>query len=86
MGVVRLHGPLRKLAGGGEHRLDGATVAALLRALERDRPALAGWILDERGHLRRHLNVFVAGDYATEDAPVGPDECVDVLQSISGGG
>ena len=85
MPVVRLHGPLRKLAGGGEHRLDGATVVDLLGALERARPAVAGWILDERGHVRRHLNVFVAGDYAGEDTPVADGDRVDVLQSISGG-
>jgi molybdopterin converting factor small subunit len=85
MGVVRLHGPLRKMAGGGDHELEGATVAELLRALEAAQPALAGWILDERGHLRRHLNVFVGGDYAREDTAVGAGDRVDVLQSISGG-
>jgi molybdopterin synthase sulfur carrier subunit len=84
--TLRLHGPLCKLAGGSEHRLDGATVVELLRALERTQPAVAGWILDERGHVRRHLNVFVAGDYATEDTPVAPGDRVDLLQSISGGG
>ncbi len=86
MGVIRLHGPLRKMAGGADHQLDGATVAELLRALEREQPALAGWILDERGHVRRHLNVFVAGEYASEDTAVAPGDRVDVLQSISGGG
>jgi len=86
MGVVRLHGPLCKLAGGAEHRLEGATVVDLLRALERAQPAVAGWILDERGRVRRHLNVFVAGEYARGDTPVGDGDRVDVLQSISGGG
>ncbi|MFN8203866.1 MAG: MoaD/ThiS family protein [Solirubrobacteraceae bacterium] len=85
MGTVRLHGPLRKLAGGGDHELQGATVADLLRALEREQPAVAGWILDERGRVRRHLNVFVAGEYASADTPVGHGDRVDVLQSISGG-
>ena len=47
MGVVRLRGPLRTLAGGcGEHTLEGATVVELLRALERGHPALNG--LDPR--------------------------------------
>jgi molybdopterin converting factor small subunit len=85
MGVVRLHGPLRKMAGGDDHHLDGATVAELLRALEREQPAVAGWILDERGRVRRHLNVFVGGEYASEDTAVAPGDRVDVLQSISGG-
>jgi molybdopterin converting factor small subunit len=84
--VVTLRGPLRKLAGNAtDHRVDGATVAELLRVLERTQPGLSGWILDERGLVRRHINVFVNGEYGTEDTPVGPDDRVDVLPAISGG-
>ena len=86
MAVVTLRGPLKQLAGGRlEHALPGATVGELLRALERDRPALSGWILDERGTLRRHINVFVNGESSKQDAPVGPDDRIDVLPAISGG-
>lgn len=83
---MTLRGPLRKLAGGAsEHRVDGATVADLLRELERTQPGLGGWILDERGLVRRHINVFVNGEYGTEDTPVGADDRIDVLPAISGG-
>ena len=83
---VRLRGQLKKLAGDqGEHELVGANVAELLRALERDQPALAGWILDERGHIRRHINVFVNAEQAREDDAVAPGDCVDILPAISGG-
>jgi molybdopterin synthase sulfur carrier subunit len=86
MALVRLRGPLKGLAGGvGEHTVDADTVAALLRELEREQSALAGWILDERGHIRRHINVFVNGDAGKGDTPVGPDDRVDVLPAISGG-
>ena len=86
MTTVRLREPLKRLAGGtADHALEGGTVVELLAALEREQPALAGWILDERGHVRRHLNVFVSGDYAEEDTPVADGDRVDVLQSISGG-
>ena len=86
MAVVTLRGPLKQLAGGrSEHALPGATVGELLRALERDRPALSGWILDERGTLRRHINVFVNGESSKQDTPVGPDDRIDVLPAISGG-
>ena len=86
MAVVTLRGPLKQLAGGrSEHALPGATVGELLRALERDRPALSGWILDERGTLRRHVNVFVNGESSKQDTPVGPDDRIDVLPAISGG-
>jgi molybdopterin synthase sulfur carrier subunit len=84
---VRLRGQLKRIAGGRpEHAVDGATVAELLQALERAQPAIAGWILDERRRIRRHINVFVNGEYASEDTPVASGDEVDVLPAISGGG
>jgi molybdopterin synthase sulfur carrier subunit len=77
MALVRLRGPLKQLAGGPEHAVAGATVAELLTALERDRPALHGWILD--------INVFVNGERGGEDTAIGADDRVDVLPAISGG-
>lgn len=86
MALVRLRGPLKQLAGGcAEHRVGGASVGESLQALERALPALGGWILDERGVVRRHINVFVNGDYARTEAPVGDDDRIDVLPAISGG-
>jgi molybdopterin synthase sulfur carrier subunit len=86
MAVVTLRGPLRALAGGAsDHRVDGATVAELLVELEATQPALQGWILDERGVVRRHINVFVNGEYGREETAVGADDRVDVLPAISGG-
>jgi molybdopterin synthase sulfur carrier subunit len=86
MAVVYIRGQLKALAGGqGEHRLDGATVVELLRALEAGQPALAGWILDERGSVRRHINVFVNGEQSRGDAPAAPGDRIDVIPAISGG-
>ncbi len=86
MCVVRLRGPLKQLAGGeADHPVDGATVVEVLRELERSRPALDGWILDERGLIRRHINVFVNGEQEREDSQVGPDDRIDILPAISGG-
>jgi molybdopterin synthase sulfur carrier subunit len=86
MAVVRLRGPLKRLAGGApEHTVPGATVGELLRALEAAQPGLTGWILDERGRVRRHINVFVNGEYGREDTAVGEDDRIEVLPAISGG-
>jgi sulfur-carrier protein len=86
MAFVRLRGPLKRLAGGApEHTVPGATVGELLRALEASQPGLGGWILDERGRVRRHINVFVNGEYGREDTAVGEDDRIDVLPAISGG-
>jgi molybdopterin converting factor small subunit len=74
------------MAGGrSAHSLAGDTVGALLRELERSQPALAGWVLDERGRVRRHINVFVNGEPGGCDTPVGEGDRVDVLPAISGG-
>ena len=63
MAVVRLRAPLSELAGGKrELELEGATVRDVLRALEREHPAIAGWILDEQTTIREHINVFVNGE------------------------
>lgn len=86
MPLVCVRGPLRKLAGDrSEHQLDGATVVALLVALERRHPAASGWIVDERGLIRRHINVFVNGDRADGATSVGSGDRVEVLPAITGG-
>ena len=86
MPVVVLRGPLKQLAGDcAEHSLTGASVGAVLAELERTHPAAKGWILDERGLLRRHINVFVNGEPSVQDAQVDPDDRIDVLPALSGG-
>jgi molybdopterin synthase sulfur carrier subunit len=86
MPVVRLRGPLKRLAGDrAEHAIDGGSVGELLSEIERAHPAARGWILDERGLLRRHINVFVNGELGGQETAVGADDRVDVLPAISGG-
>jgi sulfur-carrier protein len=86
MPVVRVRGPLKRLAGDrSEHAIEGGSVGELLLELEREHPAAKGWILDERGVLRRHINVFVNGELRGQDTPVAAEDQVDVLPAISGG-
>jgi molybdopterin synthase sulfur carrier subunit len=53
--------------------------------LELRHPDLGGWILDERGLIRRHLHVFVNGDRGGEATAVRSGDRVEVLQAITGG-
>lgn len=86
MPVVRLRAPLSELAGGNrELELDGSTVAEVLTALEREHPDVKGWILDERGVIREHINVFVNKEYGREDTIVAESDRLHVLPAISGG-
>jgi molybdopterin converting factor small subunit len=84
--VVRLRAPLSELAGGKrELELEGATVGEVLKALEREHPDVKGWILDEHGAIREHINVFVNKEYGREDTTVGAQDRLHVLPAISGG-
>ena len=46
---------------------------------------MAGWILDERGAIRRHINVFVNGERGGERTAVGSADRVEILPAITGG-
>lgn len=74
---------------GRELVVDGSTVAEVVRALDGIAPGLAFYVCDERGRLRRHVNVFIEEEpisdrFALSD-PVGPDARVFILQALSGG-
>jgi sulfur-carrier protein len=86
MAVVCVRGPLRALAGGrSEHELHGATVVELLRVFELEHTDASGWILDERGLIRRHINVFVNGERGDESTAVSAGDRVEVIPAITGG-
>ena len=85
MAQVILRAPLSELCGGRLHSLEGGTVLEVLRSLEQAHAAVTGWVLDERGCIRPHVNVFVNGDQGREQTPVAPGDRVHVLPSITGG-
>lgn len=83
---MTLRAPLRDLAGGtAEVQVDGRTVGEAVRAVEDAYPPIRGWILDEHGSLRPHVNVFVDGERCRETTSVAPDAVLHVLSAISGG-
>jgi sulfur-carrier protein len=67
----------------------GATVGEVLNAIFRANPRLKGYVLDERGALRKHMAVFVDGQAVTDrdglsDA-AGQQSEIYVMQALSGG-
>jgi hypothetical protein len=73
----------------GPVRLDAATVAEVVQGLERLAPGIAFYICDERGRLRRHVNIFVGDEMVVDrrglsDALDG-DTRVFIAQALSGG-
>ena len=69
--------------------VEGATVADVLDAVFADNERLRGYVVDERGSLRKHMAVFVDGDQLVDRAelsdPVDSDGEVYIMQALSGG-
>jgi molybdopterin converting factor small subunit/photosystem II stability/assembly factor-like uncharacterized protein len=86
MALVTLRSLLRERADGrDEVEIDGATVADVLTRLEQSYPDLAGWVLDERGEIRRHVSVFLNDQRAGLEEPVTEQDTVHIIPAISGG-
>jgi molybdopterin synthase sulfur carrier subunit len=84
---VRLPSPLDSYTGGlREIDLPGADLDAVLSALDARFPGAKFRIVDERGALRRHINVFVNADLETDLARrLGPSDEVMIVAALSGG-
>lgn len=67
----------------------GDTVREALERVFADLPRLRGYVVDERGVLRKHMVVFVDGvqivDRETLSDVVGPRSEIYVMQALSGG-
>lgn len=70
-------------------RVDATTARAALDAYFALHPAVRGYVLDEQGILRTHVNVFVDGtqvaDRTRMDDPVDDRSEIHVIQALSGG-
>ena len=72
---------------------EGVTAATTLRFALHDAfagsPRLRGYVLDDQGHLRRHVIVFIDGrrvrDHVNLGDALAPDSEVHVLQALTGG-
>jgi sulfur-carrier protein len=53
--------------------------------LELGHPDMGGWILDERGVIRRHISVFVNGERGGGATAVRSGDRVEVVPAMTGG-
>jgi molybdopterin synthase sulfur carrier subunit len=90
MPTVHLPAALKDYAA-GQRRLEvaGVTVGGLLAALRQAHPGVGQRVLDERGLLRPHVNVFVNGESVRYlsglETPLGERDEVWILPAVSGG-
>ncbi len=69
--------------------IEGRTIAEVVAALDSRYPGLGGYIVDERGALRKHVNIFI-GDSMIADRErlqdvVSDDQQIFIMQALSGG-
>lgn len=74
---------------GQEIKVDATTVREVLTAMEGLAPGFGGYICDDLGRVRIHVNIFVENRMIRDrrgltDA-VTPDGHVHILQALSGG-
>lgn len=89
MTEVHFTSHLKRLAPPGPITANGATVSEALTAVFRAHPQLRSYVLDEQGHLRKHVCIFADGERLAHDTALAHSIRADgelyVMQALSGG-
>lgn len=69
--------------------VEASTVADVVRQMDKVAPGFAFYVCDERGRLRRHVNIFVEDERIADRQRltdrVEPNSRVFIMQALSGG-
>lgn len=89
MPTVHFTANLRRHVDCPSMEVPGTSVREALEAVFRAAPALRGYVLDEQGTVRKHMNIFVDGEQLADrrglsDA-VEADADIYIMQALSGG-
>ena len=90
MPTIRIPTPLRKLTGDQEVvTATGLTVGAILDELNKTYPGLGERILDDKGAIRRFVNIFVNDEdvrfLQEKETPVTEADEISIVPAIAGG-
>jgi molybdopterin synthase sulfur carrier subunit len=89
MAVVRFTPQLRRFLQTPDVDVPARTLAQALEAVFAAHPRLRGYVLDDQGHVRANVAVFVDGrrcrDVVGLSDPLQPASAVYVMQALSGG-
>ena len=88
--TVRIPTQLRELSGGSaEVSAEAGTVAEVLAQLDAEHPGFAERLFDDKGELRRFVNVFVADEdirfLEGVATPVTAGQTVSTVPAVAGG-
>ena len=69
--------------------IEGKTIADIIANLDSQHPGLAAYVVDERGVLRKHVNIFLGEnlihDRQTLSDSVQKNDQIYIFQALSGG-
>lgn len=87
---VRIPTPLRKLTGGSDEvSVEGASVRAVIDHLEERHPGVRERLLDQKGDLRRFVNVYLNGNdirFLNDlNSTVKDGDDISIVPAIAGG-
>ena len=90
MATVRIPTPLRKLTQGKEEvAAAGATIGEVIEDLEKNYPGIKARICDDKGEVRRFVNVFVNDEdirfLQNLDTPLKDGDHLSIIPAIAGG-
>ncbi len=90
MAVVRIPSPLRRYTNGqSKVKSNGANIGTLIEDLEAQHPGVKSRLCDDKGQIKRYVNVFVNGEeirtlQGMETAIADKDE-VSIIPAMAGG-
>ena len=68
---------------------NGKTLGEVFKEIETNFPGLGSYVLDERGSLRRHVNIFIDGKMINDRAKLtdtfSSNSEIYIMQALSGG-
>jgi molybdopterin synthase sulfur carrier subunit len=87
---VRVPTPLRRFTAGiDEVPADGASIKAVIEDLERRHPGMRERLLDEKGEIRRFVNIYLNGDdirFLNQlNSQVKDGDDISIVPAIAGG-
>ncbi len=72
-----------------EGYVQGSTVRETLLNIDKSYPGILNYLVEDNGHLRKHVNIFVKGelikDRATLNDAVSAQDELLIFQALSGG-
>jgi sulfur-carrier protein len=90
MATVKIPTPLRTYTQNqSELKISGSTVGEVLKNLDKNCPGIGGRLIDEKGGVRRYVNIFYNGDdirFLKElETPVAEGDQISIIPAIAGG-